>query len=127
MFSSFFLGKMTSDCCEGVLTLTWPLLIAAKVPTSRIGVLPVFSFMSIGPSLGRGMPTLAVSPRVRYVYATSSLSVTHTGKFFINTIATRNVDFPHISLGRMWVCIPPKTTTTTTTLVSHTKTPNLSA
>lgn len=77
-----------------------PLLILARVPTSRTGVFPAMFLSSRGPNRGLVKPTLAVSPNKSLDAIRRMRSTRRIGSHLSNHMDSPKVDFPNISRGR---------------------------
>src|SRR5438128_2391291 len=77
-----------------------PDLTLAMVPTSSTGVFPEIFLSSIGPRLGRGIPSWAVSPSTRRVNRRRIRSTVWIGNHLRSHIDRPKVEHPMISLGR---------------------------
>lgn len=78
-----------------------PLLIFARVPSSKTGVFPDKFLSSKGPNFGRSNPKREVSPKINLDTIRRKRSTRRMGSHLSNHMDNPKVDFPSISRGRM--------------------------
>lgn len=77
-----------------------PVLILARVPTSRTGVLPEIFLSSSGPNRGRLRPNRVVSPRMNRETTKRKRSTSWMGSHLSKNMDSPKVEVPNISRGR---------------------------